>query len=227
MPDWYESRAFVGPIPVNYGRAGAQSQAAGQSFGQAARQQQQPRCCFLVTNTRERYARTRRMRYSGAMTWDASHRSARREAVRRYVSRSIRFRVRLYVVVFAIALVGAGVGTIRIGGVAIWFALAGLLVGVTVGVLASRITRLRWDSFARRVVGKIDAVGAIVLVSYLLLAVYRSRIVDIWVHGPTGAATSLAVLAGMMAGQVLGIQYGLSRLYRAAMAHGELGIRSQ
>lgn len=151
------------------------------------------------------------------MTRDASHRSGHREAVRRYVSRSIRFRVRLYVVVFAIALVGAGVDTIRIGGVAIWLALVGLLVGVAVGVLASRMMRLHWDSFARKVVGKIDVIGAIVLVGYLLLAVFRSRIVDIWVHGPTGAATSLAVLAGLMAGQVLGIRYGLIRLYRAGL----------
>ncbi|MFB9729220.1 hypothetical protein [Haloechinothrix salitolerans] len=146
------------------------------------------------------------------MTRDASRRSARR-----YISRSIRLRVRLYLVVFGLALVTAGLEAVRIGGAALGFVLGGVLAGSGLGVLASRMTRLRWDVFAREVVGKVDAIGAVVLVFYVAFAVFRSQIVDIWVHGPTGSATSLAVLAGLMAGQVLGIRYGLIRLYRATV----------
>ncbi|PRX43393.1 hypothetical protein B0I33_11511 [Prauserella shujinwangii] len=77
-----------------------------------------------------------------------------------------------------------------------------------------RKIRIRLRIFLRTVAGRVDAVGAVILVAYLVFAVFRTRIVGLRVHGPAGGATSVAVLAGVMAGQVLGIRYGLRRLYR-------------
>ncbi|OZM71654.1 hypothetical protein CFN78_19245 [Amycolatopsis antarctica] len=142
-------------------------------------------------------------------------RPGRRATARLYIDRPIRVKARIFLLVFAVALVIAIVDAVRLGGPAWLFVLAGLVAGGAVGMFASRMTHLRWDGFARKVVGRIDAIGAVVLVLYLLFSVFRSRIVDLWVHGPVGGATSVAVLAGVMAGQVLGIRYGLKRMYQA------------
>jgi hypothetical protein len=139
----------------------------------------------------------------------------RRAAARPFIAVSIRVKARIFVLVFLVALTLAVVDAVRLGGYTWLFVVTGLPVGAVVGVVASRMTHLRWDGFARKVVGKIDALGAVILVLYLVFSVFRSRIVDIWVQGPVGGATSIAVLAGVMAGQVIGIRYGLGRLYQA------------
>jgi hypothetical protein len=122
-------------------------------------------------------------------------------------------------VIFLVALVAALVETIRVGGLGWLVVLAGLVVGGLLGLLATRMNRLEWDGFAQKVVGKIDALGLVILVLYVVFSVFRSRLVHLWVHGPISGATSLAVLAGLMLGQVYGIRFGLRRLAQELGVH--------
>ena len=141
----------------------------------------------------------------------------RRAAAKRLVAPSILIRVRIYLVVFVMVSIAAIVDAVR-GTSATWiFQVAGVLVGVLIGVAASRMQRFTWDEFENRAVGKFDAVGVVVLVLYVIFSVFRSRIVGVWVPAVEVSATSVAVLAGVMFGQVLGIRRGLLQLLRSVL----------
>lgn len=125
------------------------------------------------------------------------------------VDRSLRLRILIY---GGIALVAAGVvvvDLVRLGAQALLPVGGCAVVGVVVGVVASRIYRLSWDATAARVVGRVDVVGGILLVAYIALAVFRNRLVGFWVPGPVAGAAGFAALAGIMAGQVVGTVLGI------------------
>ena len=87
-------------------------------------------------------------------------------------------------------------------------------IGLVLGVVASRVYRLRWNDGAARVVGRIDALGVVVLASYLLVVVLRGKVIALWLAGAAG----FAVLAGLMVGQVVGTAGSIGRVASARHA---------
>lgn len=121
-----------------------------------------------------------------------------------YLDRKIRRRIRFYAGVFILALGAMGVELFIVGPSALLPAAVCLAVGVGLGLLATRKFKLRWDPAAHNVVGKLDLVGGAVLVGYILFTIFRRHLVDIWLPTEVVGAGSLATLAGLMVGQVLG-----------------------
>jgi hypothetical protein len=134
------------------------------------------------------------------------------EGIGSRVDRAILLRLRVYAVVFAVVLVIAAAEVALRDSHPWWQAGVGLVLGVGVGILASRTVHLRWDDFEQRVVGRLDAVGVVVLLLYVVFSLTRSRLVGQWVDGDAVAPVSLSVLAGAMLGQVLGVRRGVRRL---------------
>ena len=83
--------------------------------------------------------------------------------------------------------------------------LAGFLAGCLVGTLLVRTKVLSWDASEQRVVGTMDAVGAIILVVYLLVFVLnKGAIASHWISNPQElAAIGLALTAGVMLGRTV------------------------
>lgn len=84
------------------------------------------------------------------------------------------------------------------------FGLFGLLVGVGIGVVASRMFRTSWNHDAKKVVSRLDIFGVGILISYMLLEVFRGKIVGYFTHGLQVETVGFAFLAGIMFGRVLG-----------------------
>lgn len=155
---------------------------------------------------------------------DASPRSRRTqrsdqiEAAHQYVDRSIRTQLLILTV---IDLVMLGILAVDIAGGTLGLAagVAGLLGGVALGVVASRIRRIEWDETASHVVAKLDAIGAIILVGYLGAMLARDWVLGHWAEGPALAALGLSVTAGTLAGRVLGTRRGVHKVLEA------LGLR--
>lgn len=145
----------------------------------------------------------------------------RRDDARDRVDRSIQLRVTLYTVIFLVMLVLVVIDIVRIGAQAVGPALVGLLVGLVVGGVASRMFRLSWDAVSGRVIGRLDLVGIVILVGYVLFSVFRTRVVELWFDGPVVGVTSLAVLAGVMAGQAFATRRGVIRVFE--IVRGEAG----
>lgn len=140
----------------------------------------------------------------------------RRDQARQRVDRSIRIRVTLYAVIFLVLIVivvVVVVDAVRIGGRSVLPVMICLVAGLVVGGVASRMFRLSWDAVSGRVVGRLDAVGGVILVLYLAFSIFRGRLVGLWFSAPVVGVASLAVLAGVMAGQVLVTRRGVIRVF--------------
>lgn len=141
-------------------------------------------------------------------------RKDRRAQARQRVDRPIRLRVAIYSVIFLVMAVLVVVDVVRVGGRAVLPVVLCLVGGIAVGLVVSRMFRLGWDEVSGRVVGRIDVVGVVILVLYVAFSIFRSRLVGLWVDVPVAGVASLAVLAGVMAGQAVGTRNGVIRVFR-------------
>ena len=148
-------------------------------------------------------------------------RGERRDMARRHVDKKIRMRMRIFAVIFVVLLVVVIVELFLAAPEAVPPALAGLVGGIAVGLVASRMYRLEWDRAARTVVGKLDILGGIILVAYIVFSIFRSRIVALWVPADIVKLCSLAVMDGLMLGQVIGTAGGLKELYKRIVADAD------
>ncbi len=140
-------------------------------------------------------------------------------AWRDVVHPGLRSRTRLFLLIFAAALVLVAVHLARDRVSPLW-ALAGFLPGLALGAPLSRIEVLRWGSTEQTVVGETVAVGVAILVGYLAFLIVRNRIIDSGLHD--AAAVGVVGLA-MMAGAMLGRVYATLRGIRNILA--AVGIR--
>ncbi|MCZ9881971.1 hypothetical protein [Arthrobacter sp. B2a2-09] len=141
-------------------------------------------------------------------------RKARKAGARRHVGRKIRLRLRIYALVFSVLLVIVVVELFMAPQTAVLPAAVSLAGGIVVGLVASRMFRLQWDSAAKNVVGKLDVLGVVILVAYIAFSIFRTRLVGLWVPADIVGVCSLAVVDGLMLGQVAGTVGGLKELYK-------------
>jgi len=95
-----------------------------------------------------------------------------------------------------------------------------MLVGAALGVIPSRIRRLKWDDQTSRVIARLDAIGTVILVGYIAAMLARDWVLGHCVEGPALAALGLGVTAGALAAQVLGTRRGVRKVLEA------LGLRA-
>ncbi len=133
---------------------------------------------------------------------------------RHLIDRKLVTRLRLFSM---IALVMLGVILVDIVRHEISFLLAGsgLLIGVVVGIIVSRMGRLSWDEGAGKVISQIDWVGAVILVLYIGFTLTRNWLFGHWVQGAMLGVFTLAITAGSMIGRVFGMRYGIRKTLEA------------
>jgi hypothetical protein len=103
------------------------------------------------------------------------------------------------------------------------WAVGGLLVGSAVGIVASRTKRLQWDERTGRVISRIDRIGAVLLVAFLLSIIIRSWVLGHWVEGAALSALGLSITAGTLAGQALATRRGVREVLNSAGRVGSTG----
>jgi hypothetical protein len=128
--------------------------------------------------------------------------SARRSVRRKYVHRKLLLRLRMFSLVFTglctavtyqlWAYDGRPLPAFAAGGV-------GLLVGLIVG----RLSKVLWHEEATQVVAKMDKLGGVVLAGYVAVALSRRWVLGHWFTGHELTAVTLAFTAGVMLGRLL------------------------
>lgn len=146
----------------------------------------------------------------------SERRAARKRAAAR-VDRSIRLRVRIYTLIFLVMVVIVVVDGIAAGSASVLPVLACLVGGFVIGQVASRMFSLGWDKVSEKVVGRLDILGVVILLGYIALSIFRTKLLGLWLDGAVLGVASLAALAGIMAGQVLGTSRGVVRVFRIVM----------
>ena len=127
---------------------------------------------------------------------------SKRKEVARFVHKKLIFRVRRLAVVFLI-ITGILIYEISQDYIAGYLAAGGFLVGLVIGIMVSRrMHNISWDAEATKAVTKMDTLGIIILIVYILFAVGRRWIFSHWLEGHALTAFTLSVSAGGMFGRL-------------------------
>lgn len=79
----------------------------------------------------------------------------------------------------------------------IYLAAIGFLIGLLVGELTQRMNKITWEDDDELVVAKIDYIGGVIFILYILLELNRNNFVGLFVHGQEAAGVSVAILSGI------------------------------
>ena len=127
---------------------------------------------------------------------------SKRKEVARFVHRKLLFRLRRLAIVFLI-ITGILFYEISQNYIAGYIAADGFLLGMVIGLLvARRMHNISWDAETNKAVTKMDRLGIIILVVYLLFAISRRWIFSHLFQGYALSAFSLSFGAGGMLGRL-------------------------
>ncbi len=145
----------------------------------------------------------------------ATHHSpaARKEFADKHINPKLRRSLRLYLAISAVVLIFVVVGAVRSHANGLIVS-CGLLAGIVIGILFSRIYKISWDKDADHAINKTDLYGAALLILYIVFDLTREHLVTLFIHGNAVGATSLALLAGAFYGRVLGTGRSIIKVFR-------------
>lgn len=121
----------------------------------------------------------------------------------RHVDKKLKFRLKIFIIV-ATVMFGVVLYDIFTNILPLEFAMPVILVGLVVGIISARMYHLSWSHDAQKIVSRLDSVGIVILIFYLIFAVFRGKLIEFFVQGPVVGAVSFSVITGIMIGRVLG-----------------------
>jgi hypothetical protein len=128
-------------------------------------------------------------------------------------SRLVR-RIRIYTLIAIIMLIFVSF-EVFIGNVDAILVISGILIGLLIGIVATRIYRLSWDEETSTVIANMDWIGAAILIFYLIFIFTRAKYLGYWVQGTTLLTIILTLTAGTMMGRVLGTKHDIKKILKA------------
>lgn len=131
--------------------------------------------------------------------------------VKQYVEPRLIKRLRIYIIVMLIMLVVV-VFEVITSLFSIQLAIIGIMSGLGIGVIYSRTYRLSWDEDTDNVIGRIDWIGAIILIFYLIFLFTRAYFLGQWIHGTPLLAFILSITAGTMLGSVISTRRSIKKV---------------
>lgn len=146
----------------------------------------------------------------------ASRREAhqkRYEAAKKYIHPKLLRSLRIYFIVSLIVLILVIYDMFRDHANPL-LVLLGLIVGIVVGKMFTRIYKISWDDTGGNVIQNMDIYGIILIILYIAFDLSREHLVEIFIHDGSVASVSLALLAGAFYGRVLGSIKVIRRVIR-------------
>jgi hypothetical protein len=137
----------------------------------------------------------------------------KRKHLVKHVPKKILWQMRIFATVFAV-MFGVVLYDIWIGVIGFLLACLALGIGIFVGMVSSRMSHLSWDKDSAKIVSRFDALGILILICYILLSVFRNRIVGIFIHGPALGAVSFSLIGATMLGRVIGMRNSIHGILR-------------
>lgn len=136
------------------------------------------------------------------------------DSITKKVDRRLIVRLRIYIVVMLALLIVIVFEVIQ-GKLSIQWALGGILIGLGIGIIVSRVYNLSWDEESNNVIGTIDGIGSVILISYLIFVFTKTNVMSYWVEGNTLFAIILGITTGTMLGRVLTTKRGIEKILKA------------
>ena len=127
---------------------------------------------------------------------------SKRKEVKQFVHGKLLFRLRRLAIIFIIisAILIYEISKNYITG---YLAAFGFVMGILIGLLfAKRMHNISWDVETNKAVTKMDRIGILILVLYLLFAISRHWIFSYWFQGNALTAFCMSIAAGGMLGRL-------------------------
>lgn len=106
----------------------------------------------------------------------------RRNFSKKHIDKKLSNRLRIFFLVITI-LLGIVTYDVIIGKISILLALLGLCLGILLGWIAGRMFKIFWHTETKKVVSRIDKIGAIFLILYMAIEIGKKRIFGYRLHG--------------------------------------------
>ncbi|MGA7075981.1 MAG: hypothetical protein WBZ42_05480 [Halobacteriota archaeon] len=130
-----------------------------------------------------------------------------------YIEARLIRRLRIYLIVMLVVFAAIVIEVLE-GRFGIQWAFIGVLIGLVVGIIVSRSYHLSWDVETHNVIGRIDWIGSVLLVCYLVFLFNKSYFLGFYVQGAPLFAIILGTTAGTMLGRILGTRHGINKLLK-------------
>ena len=130
-----------------------------------------------------------------------------------HIDKKLKFRLRLYSII-SLVMLGIVLYEIFIKILPLPFAVAGICIGLFLGIISARMYNLSWNHDAKKIVSRLDIVGIIILVCYITFVIIRSRLIGYFVAAPMVGAVSFSITAGIMIGRVVGTRNAIIEILR-------------
>jgi uncharacterized membrane protein YraQ (UPF0718 family) len=138
-----------------------------------------------------------------------------RKEVGKFVHRKLLFRLRR-LAIFFIVVASIIIYELLTYDVAAYIPVIGFVAGIIIGLLINhKMHNISWDAEASKAVTKMDRIGIVILIVYLLFAIFRRWIFSYWLEGYTLTVFSLSVAAG----GILGRLYSTRKKIRDILKH--------
>ncbi len=125
--------------------------------------------------------------------------------MKKHIDRKLIFRIRIFYVI-GIILTGLMLYDIFEDTIGIELSLGGFLLGLFIGVIATRMFIIHWHEERAKVVSRFDTIGIIIMLLYVIFSISRSWLFGHWLHGSTLTAFTYSILAGIMIGRIAGMR---------------------
>jgi hypothetical protein len=135
---------------------------------------------------------------------------------KKFVDKKLIFRLRLFAIIFLI-MTAIGIYDVVIGNLYVIVAFAALAGGIGIGLLVGRAMNVVWHEETNKAITKMDKFGVIILVSYVVFALFRKKLFAHWLTGHQLSAFVIFLSAGIMLGRLITLR---GRLYRVLKGQG-------
>src|SRR4051812_18591780 len=127
----------------------------------------------------------------------------RREHVKKHVNNRLQIQLRLYVLI-AIIMGLIVIYDLFTGHLSLLFTVLGILVGLVIGIISSRMFHISWDHDAKKVISQVDTIGVIVIIGYVLFEIGREYVFKHYIDSTLTGALTFAFIYDMLSGRVIG-----------------------
>lgn len=79
-----------------------------------------------------------------------------------------------------------------------------LIIGLSAGLISSRMYKITWNKDEAKVVGRIDIYGAVILVLFVLFELNRTAIAEILASGASLGAIGFVLITSALLGRIMG-----------------------
>jgi len=94
----------------------------------------------------------------------------------------------------------------------ILFVIIGIIIGVGIGIIVGRMFSIEWHVEESKVISRLDLIGGIILIVYIVLSIFRHWIFAHWFTGAILSAFTISFAEGVMIGRILSLRFFIKKV---------------